>query len=166
MLGLTSMGTVHTLIGILAVLAGAIAFLQHGRIMPSNRLGQSYIVLTVLTCLTAFGIFQRGSFGDGHILAILTLLVLFAAIMLHKTKLAGRFSLHLEVGLLSFSYFLHFIPAIVETSTRLPLGKPWASGPEDPKLQPVIGLLFLLLIIGLFLQMRMLRKQQKNLPVE
>ncbi len=161
MFGLTVLGSIHTLIGLIAVLAGTAALLSKGRILPDSRLGKTYIGLTVLTCLSAFGIYQRGGFGDGHVLAVLTLGVLLAVMVIRQAQLGGRFSLYLETGLLSFSYFLHFIPATVETSTRLPIGAPWASGPEDPKLQPVIAMLFLLWLVGLVVQMRMLRQQRR-----
>src|SRR4051812_37530616 len=79
MFGLTSLGTIHTAVSLVALFAGYLALLRAFRIDPQTRLGQVYIWSTVITCLTGFGIFQHGGFGKPHILGILTLLVLGVA---------------------------------------------------------------------------------------
>ena len=73
MFGLTRLGVIHTLISLVAAAAGLIALLRDKLISPRNRTGMVYIVATVLTCLTGFGIFQHGGFGKPHILGIITL---------------------------------------------------------------------------------------------
>ena len=55
-----------------------VAFVRDEEISPRNTVGKVYIVTTVVTCLTAFGIFQHGGFGKPHALAIITLVVLGA----------------------------------------------------------------------------------------
>ena len=74
--GLTQLGVVHTIISLIAVAAGAIAFVRYGRISPGVTVGKVYVITTVLTCLTGFGIFQHGGFGKPHMLGILTLVML------------------------------------------------------------------------------------------
>ena len=55
--------------------------------------------------------------------------------------------------------FLHFIPATVETLTRLPAGAPFLANPDDPKAQPVIGVFFLIFLVGATLQVLRLRRR-------
>ena len=51
MLGLTSLGTIHTAISLIAVVAGLIAFVRDQEISPRNGVGKIYVIATVLTCL-------------------------------------------------------------------------------------------------------------------
>ena len=57
MAGLTTLGVIHTAISLIAVAAGFIALIRDKEISPRNRVGQVYVIMTVLTCLTGFGIF-------------------------------------------------------------------------------------------------------------
>ena len=79
MFGLTNLGTIHTAIGLVALIAGAWALARDKAIVPGSTLGKVYIWTTVLTCLSGFGIFQRGGFGPPHVLGIITLVVLGVA---------------------------------------------------------------------------------------
>jgi uncharacterized membrane protein len=76
MFGLTPLGAVHTLISLVAVAAGIVSFLRHGSISLRTMVGSIYIVATVLTCVTGFGLFRTGEFGPGHAVAVLTLVAL------------------------------------------------------------------------------------------
>ena len=62
---------------------------------------------TVITCLTGFGIFRHGGFGNPHVLGVVTLIVL----------------------------------------------------PDDPKAQPIIGVFFLIFLVGATLQVLRLRRR-------
>lgn len=157
MFGLTSLGVFHTLIGLIAVAAGLVALIRDKEISPRNSLGKIYLVTTVVTCVTAFGIFQHGGFGKGHALAILTLLTLVVAAIAGYTRLFGRASRCVETVSYSATFLFHWIPAITETSTRLPPGAPLASSPEAVGLQAATGVLVTLFLIGATLQVRRLR---------
>lgn len=157
MFGLTSLGVFHTLIGLIAVAAGLVALIRDKEISPRNSLGKIYLVTTVVTCVTAFGIFQHGGFGKGHALAILTLLTLVVAAIAGYTRLFGRASRYVETVSYSATFLFHWIPAITETSTRLPPGAPLASSPEAVGLQAATGVLVTLFLIGATLQVRRLR---------
>jgi uncharacterized membrane protein len=87
MLGLTPLGVFHTAISLVAVVAAIIAFARDGRIVPASTLGKVYVVTTVITCLTGFGIFQHGGLGKPHALGIITLVTLGVAAWATK----GRF---------------------------------------------------------------------------
>ena len=92
MFGLTQLGVIHTAISLIAVAAGLIAFFRDKEISPRNGVGKIYIIATILTCLTGFGIFQHGGFGKPHMLGIITLIVLGVAYVAGYTKLYGRLS--------------------------------------------------------------------------
>jgi uncharacterized membrane protein YhaH (DUF805 family) len=49
------------------------------------------------------------------------------------------------------------IPAVTETATRLPVKAPLVANAEAPALQAVIGVLFVVFLIGAALQVRRLR---------
>lgn len=157
MFGLTPLGTVHTAISLVALAAGVAAFVRDRQIVAGNRLGQVYIVTTVLTCLTGFGIFQHGGFGAPHALGVLTLLVLALAALAGRTALLGRASPYVETVSYSLTFFFHLIPGATETFTRLPAGDPLFSSPEDPALQKLVGVLFALFVVGAALQVWRLR---------
>lgn len=146
--GLTQLGVVHTAISLVAVAAGIIAFFRYGRITPANTTGMVYIVTTVLTCLTGFGIFQHGGFGKPHTLGIITLVVLALAAVAGKTALFGRASRYVETVLYTMTFLFHMIPAITETSTRLPFGAPLLPNADAPELKTATGVLLVLFVLG------------------
>jgi uncharacterized membrane protein len=168
MLGLTPLGIVHTAISLIAVAAGAIALIRDKEISPRNRVGQIYIITTILTCLTGFGIFQHGGFGKPHVLGIITLLVLAMAAVARYSTLFGRASTYVETVSYSATFFFHMIPGITETSTRLPLGAPLVANADAKELEVVAAVLFVLFLIGAMLQIlriRSIRRQMTNVRI-
>ena len=162
MLGLTSLGIVHTAISLVAVAAGIIAFIRDKEITSRNGLGKLYIWTTVLTCLTGFPIMQHGGFGKPHALGVITLLVLVVAALAGKGKLFGRVSRYVETVSYSATFFFHMIPAFTETATRLPVGAPLAASPEAPGLQAAVGAAFVVFLIGATLQVLRLRARSRG----
>jgi uncharacterized membrane protein len=154
---LTLLGAIHTAIGLAAVAAGIAAYVRHGAIQPGARSGRIFIVATLITVITGFFIFRRGGFGNTHVLGVVTLLVLAVAALAGRTHVFGQRSPYVETIAYSLSFFLHFIPATAESFVRLPLGAPLASTPEDPVVQGAVGVLFLLFLVGMYVQMRKLR---------
>jgi uncharacterized membrane protein len=159
MLGLTTLGTVHTAISLIAVAAGLIAFFRDKGISPRNWVGKIYVVATVLTCLTGFGIFQHGGFGKPHMLGIITLVVLAVAYAAGYTKFYGRASPYIETVSYSATFLFHMIPGITETTTRLPLGAPLLPNADAPALQAASAVLFVVFLFGAALQVRWLRRR-------
>jgi uncharacterized membrane protein len=157
MLGLTTLGTLHTAISLVAVATGAFALLRDKEISCGSLLGKTYVIATALTCLTGFGIFQHGGFGKPHVLGILTLVVLGIAAAAARTTIFGRISPYVATVGYSLTFFFHMIPGLTETSTRLPVGAPLVSNPEDPRLQAAIGVCFILFLLGATLQVVKLR---------
>lgn len=157
MFGLTPLGAVHTLISLLALGSALLALGRHHAIAWRSRLGRWYVCTTVLTCLTGFGIFQHGGFGVPHALGVLTLLVLAASAAAEYAGWFGRAAPYVATLGLSLTVFFHLVPGVTETFTRVPRGAPLFVGPEDPALQKVVGLLFLLFLLGAAWQARRLR---------
>jgi uncharacterized membrane protein len=156
MFGLTTLGALHTAIAIVAVAAGLLALVRDKAITPDNGAGKTYLWATVITCLTGFGIFQRGGFGAPHMLGIVTLVTLGIAMLAARTTILGRASRYVSTVAFSLTFFFHMIPGLTETFTRVPVGSPLFSGPEDPALQKVVGVFFLLFLIGAALQVKRL----------
>ena len=147
--GLTYLGVLHTLISLVAVAAALIAFVRHKNIDPASTLGKVYIWTTVLTCLTGFGIYQHGGFGKPHALGVITLLVLALAWRIKSPKVA--------IVSYSLTFLFHMIPAVTETTTRLPLGAPLLPNAEAPELKTITGVMFLLFLAGVVWQLRRLK---------
>jgi hypothetical protein len=156
MLGLTPLGAIHTAISLVALASGVLALLRHLEISPLTWLGRLYVWTTVLTCLTGFGIFQHGGFGKPHVLGVVTLLVLALAGLATRRRIFGKASPYVATIGYSATLFFHMIPGLTETFTRLPLGAPLLSGPEDPALLKAVGACFVLFIAGATLQVRRL----------
>jgi uncharacterized membrane protein len=156
-LGLTSLGTVHTAISLVAVAAGLWSLWRYREITLRTGLGQVFVWTTVLTCLTGFGIFQHGGFGKPHVLGIVTLVALAVGAMAGRGMRFGRGARYVEAAAYSASFLFHWIPAFTETLTRLPLGAPLLSSPDAPQLKAITGVLFLLYLVGVGLQVRRLR---------
>jgi uncharacterized membrane protein len=156
--GLTTLGTIHTAISLVALVAGLVGLIRDRQLALDNGLGKFYAVMTALTALTGFGVFQHGGFGKPHALGVLTLLVLALAFVAARTAVFGRASKIVEVVSFSATFLFHWIPAITETSTRLPLSAPLLPNAEAPELQQATAVLALLFAIGVTLQVRRLRK--------
>ena len=139
MSALTPLGIVHTAISLVAVGAGLAALVRDREIAPASRLGQVYLWATVLTCVTGFGIFQHGGFGKPHALGILTLVLLAAAFLAPRVVFFGRRAVPIATAIWSFTFFLHLVPGVTETSTRLPLAAPFFPNADDPTLAKVIA---------------------------
>ena len=159
MLGLTPLGIVHTLISLVAVAAGLVALVRDRAITHRSRLGRLYVWTTALTCLTGFPIMQHGGFGIAHALGVVTLIALVLAWGAERFRWFGGLSPYVEVVTYSATVCFHLIPAVVETTTRLPLGKPLIADRNGPELQAITGGLLLLLVVGATLQVLSLRKR-------
>jgi uncharacterized membrane protein len=155
--GLTLLGVFHTAISLVAVAAGLVALASDKEISPKNTIGKVYVITTIVTCITALGIFQHGGFGKPHVLALLTLIALGLAAAAGKSSLFGRASPYVETVSYSATFLFHLIPGITESTTRLPLGAPLLPNADAPELQTAAGVLFILFLIGAALQVWRIR---------
>jgi uncharacterized membrane protein len=156
--GLTTLGTGHTAFSLVAVAVGLYLLLRYKEISPRTLAGKVYIVTTLVTALTGFGIFQHGGFGKPHALGIITLIVLGVAAVAGYTRFYGKWSRYVETVSYSLTFFFHLIPGVTETTTRLPFGKPIFANPDVDELKVISGALFLIFLVGAYLQVLRLRK--------
>jgi len=156
---LSILGAIHTALGIVAVVAGIVALVRFGEIGTATRPGLAYVLFTAATSVTGLFIFRHGGFGPPHVLSILTLVVLLVAWLAEKR---GR-GLARYVAVLGYSLtlFFHLIPGLTETGTRLPLGNPAFSGPEDPTLKALVGIGFLVYLVGAAIQALRIRRSRR-----
>ncbi|BAU54006.1 hypothetical protein [Mucilaginibacter gotjawali] len=157
---LSILGIIHTAISILAILVALYALYKDGKINPATSPGKLYILLTVITCITGFPIMRFGHPTPGHYLGVIILVLL--ALGVYAKRISGKARAYIQLILLSTTVFLSFIPAIVETSTRLPMGHPLAAGPDDPLVQKAQLVLLAIFLIGVIYQVIKLGTNNKN----
>ena len=161
---LSILGIIHTALSVFAILAGLYALYLSGRIDPKSSAGKWYIWLTILTCLTSLPIMKLGHPTAGHYLAIIIFILLPIGIYARQLRIFGKLADYVQLIIMSFTLFLSFIPAIVETLTRLPISQPIADGPDDPLLQKFLSGLMLIFVIGVIYQIIKLRKSSRKTP--
>ena len=164
MLGLNALGSLHTAVSLVAIVAGAIALIRDKEISSTNGLGKLYAIATVITCATGFGIFHHGGFGPAHAVGAITLVVLAAAALAEYTRTFGRASRYVAIVGWSATYFFSWIPAILETATRLPPSAPLFATQQAPALQAVPPVLFVVFLVGAALQIRR-ERAKRALPL-
>ena len=153
------LGWFHTVLGITALVSGAITLAKYKEITLQTRSGQIYLAATLITAGTALAIFQRGEFGPGHALAIMTLLALAVGTLAAKTKLFGKLSRYMQAVAYSATLLFHCIPAVTDGLLRLPVGNPVLTSIEDPILKMCYLALLVIFLIGVSLQLRWIHRQ-------
>ncbi|HXD05040.1 MAG TPA: hypothetical protein VN680_03255 [Burkholderiaceae bacterium] len=162
---LTPLGIFHTLVGLIALVTGLAALVRDKEILTTNGLGRTYLWTTLVTALTALGIFRHGSFGPPHMLALLTLAALFVGVIASTRNAFGRASHYVATLSFSATVLFHLIPGVVETFTRFPSGAPLFSSAEDPALKPVtLGLLLLYVALAVAQVLRIRSAARHGLP--
>lgn len=157
---ITTLGWFHTVLGIVALSSGALALVRYKEITLQTRTGQIYLVATLVTAGTALGIFQHGSFGPGHALAVMTLLALAVGTIAATTNLFGNLSRYVRAISYSATLLFHCIPAVTDGLLRLPVGNPVLTSLDDPILRICYLVLLLLFLVGISLQLRWISRQR------
>lgn len=152
-------GWFHTVMGIIALVSGGVTLARFKEITPQTRSGQIYLAATLITAGTALAIFQRGEFGPGHALAVMTLLALFVGTVASRTELFGSLSRYVRAVSYSATLLFHCVPAITDGLLRLPVGDPVLTSIEDPILKMCYLGLLALFLIGVSLQLRWINRQ-------
>lgn len=148
------LGWFHTAMGIVALSSGGFTLTRFKEISPQTRSGQIYLLTTLITAGTALVIFQRGEFGPGHALAVLTLLALAVGTIAATMKSFGKWSRQVQALSYSATLLFHCIPAVTDGLLRLPVGNPVLTSIEDPVLRMCYLGLLVLFLIGISLQLR------------
>ena len=128
-------GWFHTIIAIVALIAGYYSLVKYKYILLDNNAGKIYVLSTLLAAASALAIFRHGGFGVAHALAVLTLLALAVGTIAAKTRLLGKFSPYLQALSYSATLLFHMIPAITYGLMRLPPENPIVTDIEDPLLK-------------------------------
>ena len=160
MLNITPFGWFHTAISLVSLFGGLYALLRYHDIRYATSLGKTYTWFTIATCFTSFFLMRTGRLSEAHGLTVLTLIVLAAALLLGRNAVLGSWRQVAASLAFTLTVYFHFIPGFTETLTRVPIGAPLVSGPQDPLLQKLVGGTFLLFLVGMILQVRYLRRCQ------
>lgn len=164
-MGLSNLGIFHTVIGVLAIIAAVIGFINHGKIALYSLTGKIYFYGTLITSLTALGLSSVSGFNPGHGLALIIVVLITGSYYLHTKKQGYNRFRFFENFFLSFSFFLSLIPTVNETLTRVPVGHPVATGPTDPVITQTLAIILLLFVMGSiyqFIQQRKLNAAAKQ----
>jgi len=153
-MGLSYLGIFHTVIGVIAIIAAFVSLFQSGKIDLKKWSGKIYFYFTLVASLTALGLSSVKGVNPGHILALFIVILISAAYYLSAKKPGHNRSRFFENFFLSFSFFLSLLPTVNETFTRVPVGHPLATGPQDPLIAKTLLLLLVLFIAGSVLQFR------------
>jgi hypothetical protein len=158
MISLSTLGAIHTIISIAAIIYAFIAFAKYGKIIPGTRAGNYYTILTIFACLTAFGLSKAGGFNPGHGLAIMILVFLGISWLLKTNR--KPWAAYLQTFLMTTTLLLSLIPAVNETLTRVPLGHPLATDITSPAIQNTLKGLLVIYFLGLIAQIWYIRRQK------
>ena len=153
------LGWFHTALGAIALLSGAFTLAKFKEITLQTRSGQIYLVATLITAVTALGIYQHGVFGPGHVLAVATLLALAVGTLASTTQLFGKLARYVRAVSYSATLLFHCIPAVTDGLLRLPVGDPVLTSIEDPVLKMCYLVLLIVFLVGVSLQLRWIRRQ-------
>ena len=153
------LGWFHTAMGIIALFSGGFTLVRFKEISPRTRSGQIYLATTLITAGTALAIFQRGEFGPGHALAVMTLAALALGTVAATMKLFGKFSRYVQALCYSATLLFHCVPAVTDGLLRLPVGDPVLTSIEDPILKLCYLGLLVLFLVGASFQLRWIYRQ-------
>ncbi|MDJ0905847.1 MAG: hypothetical protein QNI96_07500 [Woeseiaceae bacterium] len=155
---ISPLGWLHTILGAIAIISGIFTLARYKEITLETRSGQVYLFATLITAVSALGIFQHGVFGPGHALAVMTLLALGVGTIAAKKKLFGSLSRYVQAISYSATLLFHSIPAITDGLLRLPVNDPVLSSIDDPVLKISYLGLFALYLVGISFQLRWIHK--------
>lgn len=161
-MGLSNLGIFHTVIGIIAIVAALISYIRFGKIDLTHLTGKIYFYCTLITALTALGISKHGGFNPGHVFSIIIILLVVIAFFLSAKKQGNNKARYFENFLLSFSFFLSWLPTVNETFTRIPVGHPLAKDITDPVIGKTLLVLLILFVAGSIYQFITQRKVNKR----
>lgn len=153
-------GMFHTVVSVLPVWFGLVAFARHGSIDPKTRAGKWYLLTMLAGSVSSWGFIATNGFNAAQVLTLLTIALL--AIGTLTLRGSWREPGYVQTLALSASYLLLMVFATTETLTRVPVGLPFATGPTDPALVPVRLVLLTAFVIGVGYQVLKLRA--KNSP--
>ena len=157
---ITWFGWMHTIIAIVALLAGFYTLAVYKVITLERRTGQVYLVCTLIAAVTALMIYRHGAFGPAHALAVLTLLALFGGFFVTKIPMFSPIADYFQAFCFSGTLLFHMIPAITDGLLRLPVGAPILTEPDDPLLKRFYLLFVAMFVVGYIFQFIWLKNKK------
>ena len=154
------LGWIHTIIAIVALIAGFYTLAVYRVIGLEQNSGKVYLVCTFLAAVTALMIYQRGTFGPAHALAVLTLLALAGGLLVTRISWLSKIAPYFQAFCFSGTLLFHMIPAITDGLLRLPVGDPILTDFEAPLLKMFYLCFFVLFVVGWILQCFWLNKNK------
>lgn len=159
---LSTLGIIHTAISVVSLIAGVVALVRHKEFTLNQTAGKVYLAGTLLTCLTAFPIMAHGHPTAGHYLGVITIATLLIGYIASRGTF-GKRSHVVQMGAYTLTFMFQLIPGFTETLTRLPVSAPIMKSPDEPFLKALPPVLFLIYLIGFFLQIRYFRKSSVSM---
>ncbi|MEH6551074.1 MAG: hypothetical protein V7711_00960 [Pseudomonadales bacterium] len=156
---LSLLGIFHTIVGGGAVLGVIYLLWRDKQITLENRLGQIYLVATVVTAATALGIYKHGEPNAAHFLAALTIAAVVVGVIASTTTFLGGYKKYIVALCFSATVLFHALPTATEILTRFPAEAPMVGSLEDPLLQKTFLVILVIFTLSLLAQMNWLRKQ-------
>lgn len=154
------LGWIHTIIAIIALIAGYYTLAVHKVIEPEQTTGKVYLICTFLAAVTALMIYQRGTFGPAHGLAVLTLLALAGGLLITRIPAFSKIAQYFRAFCFSGTLLFHMIPAITDGLLRLPVGDPVLTDFEAPLLKMFYLAFVVVFVVGWILQCFWLKKNR------
>jgi uncharacterized membrane protein len=142
---MTILGWFHTIIAIIALVAGFYTLAIYKIITLQHKSGQIYLACTLIAATTALMIYNQGGFGPAHVLAVLALLALIVGFIVTKIPIFSKIADYFQAFCFTGTLLFHMLPAITDGLLRLPIGDPYLSTFHDPLLKQ-----FYLLFVGIF----------------
>jgi len=156
MFGITPLGWVHTLGSLPAIPAAAYMFAAHGRIVPRSPAGFVYLVSMLIGGATVFLVAKQ---PVSQAVGAITLLLLVIGYGVGRLPIPDRVAAYVETITLSVTAFLLMLPTATEILRRVPDGHPFVTDLQSPLLLGVQGSLFAALLLGLTVQILVLRRK-------
>ncbi|HEY1186956.1 MAG TPA: hypothetical protein VGE74_04830 [Gemmata sp.] len=152
---MTAFTLFHTVLSVLPVGFGLVAFARYGAIDPKTRLGKLYVGTMAAASFTGLGFLATLGFTPGQVLGLFSLgLVVVGTLTLRgRWRSAG----YAQALALSASYFMLMVFATTETLKRFPTDQPFATSANDSSLLPVRLALLVMFVVGVSYQMFQIR---------
>ena len=159
---ITLLGWIHTIIAVIALIAGFYTLAIYKVITPEQKTGQLYLICTLIAAVTALMIYKHGGFGPGHGLAVLTLLALVGGFVVTKIPVFAKIAEYFQTFCFSGTLLFLMIPAITDGLLRLPAEDPILTNPDDPMLKKFYLAFLVIFLVGYVMQIQWLKKQKKT----
>lgn len=160
--GITYIGWFHTVLGSAAIVIGLYLLIKDRFIFMNTKLTYFYLLSTFLTCASSFFLYAAtGSFNNAHLLSVITILAIIAALVLQQFDLFGFLTVYLKQLALTSTVFFSMLPTTAEVLQRLPPNDPFANSIEDPLVQNFY--MAYVLIFGIFATYQIIRMYREDI---